>query len=63
MIKLTPGKLNGIYLIEFNSDEIVFDAKWLKENLGAEFVQENEVLSRINVLRGMGYQKKNHRAN
>lgn len=58
MIVLTQGKLSGVYLIKCDSDEEVFNAALLSEKLGVNFVQENEVLSRKNVLRGMGYQKK-----
>lgn len=57
-------RLNGVYLIKHEilcesgiESGISIDNQEMQDIVQAVFVQENEVLSKKNVLRGMGYQK------
>ena len=63
-------RLNGVCLIEHEisceteiESRIFIDNQKIQSIVQAVFVQENEVLSKKNVLRGMGYQKNIHKGN
>lgn len=52
---IQTAKFNDVYLVEWKNN-CIFDANEFLFKIGYSFVQENEVVSKRNVLRGMGFQ-------
>lgn len=52
---IKTAKFNDVYFIEWKNN-CIFDAYEFYSQIGYNFVQENEVVSKRNVLRGMGFQ-------